>query len=419
VTGRSGRFDYLDGVRAVAIAAVLALHWLSWYLPVFRGGSIGVDVFFALSGFIITTVLWRTGADASPVRAWGHFLRRRALRLYPALVGLVAGAVLLHAVTPWAPLGPLEVLRRGSVVLGQGTALWAASTGDRLWLPGLHPFGQTWSLAIEWYFYVLWPLVLLVARTRRCSARRLAVVTYGCATLLYLVSLPLDTAWFYFGPSARFAELLLGAGLALTMQSGWQPRLSSRTGTGLGVTALTGICAYTLLAPAAGSELYRIVGVPLAVGGTAALVVAGYGAGPGPVHRLLSHRWVAGLGRHSYSLYLWHLVPMLLLEEVSGVPKPVLGAVVVAITAVLTLASYRLLEAPFLRPRGHALAPAASGVFTQAPAVRTPRPTSAETRSSAAVPLRVSPMRRTASSRNGAPRLPAASRSARKASKGR
>jgi peptidoglycan/LPS O-acetylase OafA/YrhL len=418
VSGATGRVDYLDGIRAVAITAVLALHWLSWHVPLFRGGSIGVDVFFVLSGFIITTVLWRTGGDAPLLRSWASFLRRRLLRLYPALVGLVAGGLMLYAVAPWAPLGPLEVLRRGVFVLGQGTALWAASTDGVLWLPALHPFGQTWSLAIEWYFYVLWPLVVLLALARRRRARTLAVGSFAAAALLYLGSLPLSTAWFYFGPTARFAELLVGAGVALVLSTGRRPRLSARASSVISAVALAAICTYTLLAPPASSPWYRFVGVPLAVTGTVALVVAGHGATSGPVHRLLSHPLVAGLGRCSYSLYLWHLVPMLLLEDVTGSSRPVLGVVVVAATAVLTLGSYRFLETPFLRSRGSVLAPSREDSPAGA-AVRTPRSTRASSSSSAAAGVEVRPMRSATASRRGAPTQPPESTSARNSSNGR
>src|SRR3954470_12345990 len=197
----TGRFDYLDGIRAVAISVVLALHWASWYTPLFHGGSIGVDLFFVLSGFIITTMLWRTPTG------WVPFFRRRLVRLYPALVGLVVGALVLYAVVPWAPDSPAEVAERGLLVLTQTTSVWAAGQSGSLWLPGLQPFGQTWSLAVEWYFYLLWPLLVIGARARSWPARRLAVVTLVAAGAAYLASLPLADFPFYFGPLARSAEL--------------------------------------------------------------------------------------------------------------------------------------------------------------------------------------------------------------------
>ena len=87
---------------------------------------------------------------------------------------------------PSAPLGPGEVARRGVLVLSQTSAIWAADQSGSFWLPGLHPFGQTWSLAIEWYFYLLWPLVVLAARSRGVGARRLAIASVGTAVALYL-----------------------------------------------------------------------------------------------------------------------------------------------------------------------------------------------------------------------------------------
>ena len=92
---------------------------------------------------------------------------------------------------------------------------------------------------------------------------------------------------------------------------------------------------------------------------TVVLIYTGYSNAGGPVHRLLSHPWLAGIGRCSYSLYLWHIVPMLLLEKADlGLPRPVLGLLTVAATAALTAASYRFLERPFLRPRSDVLQPA-------------------------------------------------------------
>ncbi|HYF71625.1 MAG TPA: acyltransferase [Nocardioides sp.] len=358
----TGRFDYLDGIRAVAIAAVLALHWFSWYVPLFHGGSVGVDVFFVLSGFIITTMLWRTPLSGSGdgaggwLRGWGSFVRRRVLRLYPALVGLVAGCVLLYAVTPSAPEGPLEVARRGGLALTQASSVWAAGQDGSLWLPALEPFGQTWSLAVEWYFYLLWPLGVLLARSRGWPAARLARAALALAAAAYVLSLPLDTFAFYFGPSARSAELLVGAALALHFAAHGRPTRPSRHGTLAAATALGAVAAYAVLGRDGQDPLYRYLGVPVAVLATVVLIHTGYASQDGPVHRLLAHPWLAAVGRHSYSLYLWHIVPFLLLADVS-LPKPLLGLVAVSAAVALTVLSYRFLERPFLRPRSDVLRP--------------------------------------------------------------
>jgi peptidoglycan/LPS O-acetylase OafA/YrhL len=351
----TGRFDYLDGIRAIAIGAVMALHWVSWYSPFFHGGAVGVDVFFVLSGFIITTVLWRSPASSSLGAAWTAFVRRRVARLYPALVGLVVGAVALYAVAPHATLEAAEVARRGGLTLAQTSAFWAAGQQGSFWLPALHPFGQAWSLAIEWYFYLLWPLLVLSARARGWSPGRLALVSLGAATPLYLLSLPLSPSWFYFGPTARFAELLVGAALALRFQER-VPSWPGRSAAPASAVALSAIALYSLVGPDGQSLVYRWVGVPSAVLATVVLIHAGYGAREGPVHRLLSHRLMAAVGRHSYSLYLWHIVPLLLLETAApDAPKLLLGVAVLLATLVLTVASYRMLERPFLRARSEVL----------------------------------------------------------------
>lgn len=347
----TGRFDYLDGIRAAAIALVIALHWFSWYLPLFHGGVIGVDLFFVLSGFIITTMLWRTPSG------WRAFEWRRVTRLYPALLGLVAGSVVLYAVVPWAPDDPLDVAGRGIVVLTQTSSLWAAQQHGSLWLPGLQPFGQTWSLAVEWYFYLLWPLGVLAAKRRGWTPRRLANVSLVAAAAAYLLSLPMTTFWFYFGPTERAAELLVGAAVALRFLEHGPPSPAGRRATAAATLALAAVATYALLGPDGHSPLYRYLGIPVAVAAAVVLIRTGYSDRDSAVTRLLGHRFPAAVGRHSYSLYLWHIVPFLLLADAPA-SKLLLGPVAVAAAIVLTMLSYRYLERPFLRPRSDVLRPA-------------------------------------------------------------
>jgi peptidoglycan/LPS O-acetylase OafA/YrhL len=248
------------------------------------------------------------------------------------------------------------VARRGLLVLGQTSSFWAAEQSGSFWLDALHPFGQTWSLAIEWYFYLLWPLVVLGARARGLTAHRLALASAGAAVVVYALSLPLGDFWFYFGPTARFAEILAGAALALWLQAAGPSARPLRRAGAASAAGLVAIVVITLLAPAADSPFYRWVEVPVTVLATLVLVHSGHTRPDGPVHRLLSHPWPAAVGRYSYSLYLWHLVPMLLLEDAAtAVPKPVLGLLAVTAAVALTVASHHLLERPFLRSRSSEL----------------------------------------------------------------
>jgi peptidoglycan/LPS O-acetylase OafA/YrhL len=347
------RLAYLDGIRAVAIGCVVALHWLLWYVPFFHGGSIGVDLFFVLSGFIITTVLWRTHLTGTTSAAYLSFLRRRVARLYPALIGLVVGAVVLYSLIAAGGIAGSEVARRGALVLAQTSSIWAGQQEGSFLFPGITPFGHTWSLAVEWYFYLLWPAVVLLGRRRGWSARRFAVTSAVLGAACYVLSLPLNAFWFYYGPTARVGELLAGGALALFLLS--RDSVPLRMPRHLPLVALVAVVAWATFGPDADSLGYRYVGLPLGVLGALVLVANGYAATPGPVHALLSHRWMAYLGRISYSLYLWHMLPFILLADVDVLPKPVMGLIAVAMTAVLTLASYYLLEKPFLKPRGDVL----------------------------------------------------------------
>ncbi|MDP9821759.1 acyltransferase family protein [Nocardioides massiliensis] len=352
----TGRFHYLDGLRAVAIGSVLGVHWLVWYVPFFHGGVIGVDIFFVLSGFIITTVLWRSSSTRTLAGEWLHFVRRRVVRLYPALVGLVVGATVLYAVVPHSGLSATEVTQRGLMVLGQATSIWGAVQEGSLLVPALEPFGHTWSLAVEWYFYLAWPLLLLAVRRRGWTAQRTAHLSVVIAACCYAGSLVLPPFWFYFGPSARFAEILAGCALALYLLARPNDAAPLRMPPVLPAAALVAVVLYVLLAPASHGP-YRWIGVPLAVTATLVIICAGYAASGGPVRTLLSHPLLTAIGRVSYSLYLWHTVPVLALEDVPSVPKPLLGVLAVGMVAALTVGSYSLLERPFLRGRSDVLSP--------------------------------------------------------------
>ncbi|CAB4690459.1 unannotated protein [freshwater metagenome] len=338
------RVDYLDGLRAVAIAAVLGVHWAALYIGIGSGGYLGVDVFFVLSGYVITTVLWRSSSSGTVGSRWRTFIWRRVRRLYPALLALVVLTPIAIAVTPDPPVDVRDTVERGALAAVQLT-----------WLPevfghSMEPYRQTWSLAMEWYFYLLWPAVVLAARSRGLAARTLARHSVVAAVVLYAAMLPWSGRVFYGTPPARFAEILAGAALALALVDRTTERPGGRASNLLATTALLAIGVYVLLAPWGYLETpVRYVGVPLAVAATLVLVLHGLTSGTSPVKRLLTWAPVTLLGRVSYSLYLWHWLPLYLLDKDSiDLPVGLLAVLGVGLTVILTTVSYLLLERPFM-----------------------------------------------------------------------
>ncbi|WP_309648193.1 acyltransferase [Nocardioides sp.] len=346
------RFGYLDGVRGLAIAAVICVHWGYQYTPIGGGGYLGVDVFFVLSGFVITMVLWRSRETGSLPTLWWSFIVRRVRRLYPALVGLAVLGPALWAVTPGTPLPVSTVVERAGLVLAQVT--WVGE------LDGvMDPFRQTWSLGIEWLFYLVWPVVLMSAKRRGVRPLQLAKASAVVALALYAGSaLLLDTRVFYFLPPARFGQILVGAALALWFVER-PPTVRSRPrGQAVLALSLVAFIVYVLIGPGPFGNGPRIVGVPLATTVAVLLIHHGYATTAGPVHRFLGSGPVTGLGRISYSLYLWHWLPLFLLDKDElGLPLPVVGLIGLTLVALMTTLSYRFLELPFMRSRSDALAP--------------------------------------------------------------
>jgi peptidoglycan/LPS O-acetylase OafA/YrhL len=342
------RIDALDGVRAIAIVCVLGFHWGS-AVGALPGGYIGVDVFFVLSGFLITRILWKEG-DTRIGRRYVSFIGRRLRRLYPALLGLVVLVALL-ALAWQVPTTFDRAI--GSALLVVTQAGPVAGTSDTATV--LSPYGQAWSLAIEWYFYLVWPLVaLLLRRLGLVGRRHLATALYGAAAAVYAGAVLLPWGEFYFSVPARVAQLLLGAALAATAlrteRQAARPHRWWRT-AGAAVAFLV-LAGWTVAGPGSRTAAYELVGFPLASLASLTLVAACAVGPSGRAARVLAARPFAALGRVSYSLYLWHLLPVLVVIDL-GMPL-VTGAVVSAIsTAALTALSYRFLEVPFLGgPRG-------------------------------------------------------------------
>lgn len=338
IKGGAGRVDALDGIRGIAILLVLAVHWLQPYFAHFPGGYVGVDVFFVLSGFLITSTLWRPSAR-SGLSQWLRFERRRVQRLYPALIAFLIVGVIVVWITnaPTSGSNALKAALFSSVQLSS----FVAGSGSE----ALRPFGHTWSLSVEWIFYLVWPIAIIIVRTR-LTATTAAASALVLAIVLYAVALPASADWFYFGPVSRSAQILVGAALALFVAGGHRFRVA----TAFGVGATGALIAWTFVGSNETETAYRAFGYPLATVAAVCLIGCALRADHRGA-RALSWAPLSLLGRVSYSLYLWHVLGIeALTPETLPLPRVALGAIAVIGTVVFTAASYLLLERPVLRP---------------------------------------------------------------------
>ena len=374
--GRAGRphlahVPALDGIRGLAVAAVLAYH-----LNRLRGGYLGVDAFFVLSGFLITSLLlaeWTaSGAGTIELR---RFWARRARRLLPALF-VVLLAVAAYAAA-WSGAAARGQIRGDGLATLFYVANWhAILAGHGYWalFSARSPLEHTWSLAIEEQFYVLWPLVVLGAlRWRKGSLRSLlglvlglAALSAGAMALLYHPGV--DPSRVYYGTDTRAAAILLGAALAIVLRlrapADATGRTRSRAGLevlAFGATAGLGWAWATVGGTSGG--LYR-GGFVLCGLAVVAVIASATHPRRGPVGVLLSAAPLRWLGRISYGLYLWHWPLYLALSpsrtHLSGLE---LDAVRVSVTLAVAIVSYHLVEMPIRRGalagwRVRALAPA-------------------------------------------------------------
>jgi peptidoglycan/LPS O-acetylase OafA/YrhL len=354
----------LDGLRGLAVAVVVAFH-----LDHLRGGFMGVDLFFVLSGYLITSLLLVEHGGRGAI-ALGRFWSRRARRLLPALFLLLAGVALLIATA--TPVGERPTLRGDALATLGYVANWQAMADDiDYWdmFSQPSPLDHMWSLAIEEQFYLAWPLLVvgLLALGRRARLAGPGVVAaasaVGAATSFVVLAATYssaDTSRAYYGTDARVGPTLLGAALAglsaaRLRREATEPAVApaaapeGRRSAGRGGAAPGGpVAALACLATMAwalaaidgqGPRYYR--GGLLAFALAAVLVVHVVTSGRGGlVTRALSVRPLVALGVISYGVYLWHWpVIVYLTPERAGLDGWGLDAACVAATLVLAVAS--------------------------------------------------------------------------------
>jgi peptidoglycan/LPS O-acetylase OafA/YrhL len=344
----------LDGLRAVAVIAVLLFHD---GVSRAAGGFLGVSLFFTLSGYLITTLLLHEHAASGAISLTG-FWSRRLRRLAPAAL-VTVGAVVISAPL-WLDASQQRQLRGDAYASIFDVANWHYAFAGRAYadlFAAPSPLLHVWSLAIEEQFYLLLPLVLLVVLARRWAHPVRAVgvtaaVLFGSSVLAAVLTR--DSTVAYYGTHTRAAELLAGVLLAVVLfrypLASW-PRAATRAAT---VCGLAGIVAFAALVMSLGTE-----SVWLDHGGFAALslvwvaIIVG-AMTPGAPRALLGIGVLVAVGRISYGIYLLHWPLFLVLSHdrtgLDGVP---LLALRLAVTVALAAALYRWVERPIRHPSEH------------------------------------------------------------------
>jgi peptidoglycan/LPS O-acetylase OafA/YrhL len=377
----SSRNDALDGLRLVAVAAVMAFHF---GLPDSAGGFLGVDVFFVLSGFLITSLLLnRMRAGRLDVL---DFWARRLRRLLPALLVVIAVLVAWGAVV--APVVSRDRLRSDITSTLFYVANWHfISTSTYFAGDGVpSPLQHMWSLAVEEQFYLVWPLLLLIAAlVVRNPRRRVAAVGVLAALGFAASAIRLGMLWTsggqdraYLGTDSRIFEPLAGALLATVLASEtvraraarihWYLLALGWLGLGWGLVTLGG--------PSGATRGYADGGAVVVALGTAA-VIAAIATRESPFTDVLALPAIAYLGRLSYAMYLWHW-PLQVWTgrygwwDLTGAGTAARASILTVLTIALAAASYHLVEKPLrygglsrlLIPRRMVVAvPAALGVM--------------------------------------------------------
>jgi peptidoglycan/LPS O-acetylase OafA/YrhL len=394
----AGYRPHLDGLRALAVYLVVLFHGGNTR---FAGGFVGVDVFFVLSGYLVTQLLWRDIETLDGIRL-ARFYARRVRRILPAAFVALTGTALLYVAiaSPSQVAAALGAFKAAFLFVANWFFI-ARSTayfgGDLAQNPVLH----CWSLAVEEQFYLAWPLVLggLVAVGRWRGApplRLLRVAVAGGAIASLLLALALrtgDPEHAYYGTDARAYQLLAGALLALTpgvsAALARAPRLA-RLLAALSVAGLVGLaCSRVALDP-----ITRGAAVTAATW----VAIAALEAAPGGLaRRLLSSPPVAYLGRISYGTYLWHWPVVLVLIVMASLEGPALVLLTAVIASALASLSFQLLEQPIrqwplLEARSRTviaagLCASVAAAFALTPAIVDPAAASLRTVRSAGTPI--------------------------------
>ncbi|GEP37583.1 hypothetical protein NPS01_12460 [Nocardioides psychrotolerans] len=339
----------LDGVRALAVYLVVGYHA---GVGLVSGGFIGVDLFFVLSGFLVSGVILRE-VDQRGTFSLRHFYARRVRRLLPAALVVVVAAAALELLTSSV------ATRAGFVDDARAALLYVANwqfIGEArdyfATVESPSPFLHFWSLSIEEQFYIGFPLVVLLAlRWSRRPVRTLAMVVgvAGVASLsLQVVRAGDDPTYAYYATDTRAYQLVAGIGLTILVRK-LAGRLTDSSVVRLGTpTAAAGLVAVVLVATSLVDVTASTRGI-LATAASVALVAGLWVTPQGALSRALALTTPNYLGRLSYATYLWHWPILLFLERVLDARPLVLAVLGAVLSTALAALSSHLLETPIRR----------------------------------------------------------------------
>lgn len=352
VIGSSAKRLDIQGLRAVAVLSVLVNHTFGF--PV--GGFVGVDIFFVISGFVITAMLLREHARSGRI-SFGDFYKRRVRRILPA------SAVVLVSTVVFAYIVYLPGRATSVLVDGLWSALFAgnwrfAVSGTDYWAQDtpVSPLQHFWSLGVEEQFYFVWPAILVallglagwVRLGPRFSRGAVAGVLAALTVLSFVWSIyetATTPAWSYFSTFSRAWELGVGALLALSV--GLLDRIPQGLRRPLAYLGLAGLVISMLVVTEGSAFPAPWAALPVF---STALVIA---AGTGTAHqaKVLTNRASTYVGDISYSVYLWHFPLIILVGALLPQTDAVFYMTVIAGTAILSFLSYHFIEQPVMNSK--------------------------------------------------------------------
>jgi peptidoglycan/LPS O-acetylase OafA/YrhL len=330
-----GQFGYrpaLDGIRALAITPVIALHAFGW--P--HNGSLGVDLFFVLSGFLITTLLLEERLETGSI-ALMSFYRRRAARLVPGLlVMVVVFAVVSGGAHGFALLFAATYSANIVSVIDSDVMPWS--------------LGHLWSLAQEEQFYLVWPaLLLLISRGRLAFLTRLIVLLIAAVVVekFVLLAAGAGEARIYYAPDSHADPILVGCLAGVLFATG-RARLKGRLGGPLALAAVIGCVLVSEWTPYLGAISPFRTAFALAAG---LLILAVLEAGA--TARILGAVPLVFVGRISYGLYLWHVPILAGMAATAYDGRPARSVLAIGATFIVATTSFYLVEQPLRRRWRH------------------------------------------------------------------